>query len=85
MNVRVRVLTIAYRALPVHPIDPSPTPTPTTTATATGTRIIGVTLTVTVTHTFSIRVDAAVTNADSVAWWALVFIHTVRKTVHQPS
>ena len=85
MNVRVSVLTIAYRALSIHPIHPSPTPTPTTTATRT--RITGVTniATFIVTHTVSVRVDNAVTYADSVAWRALVFIHTVRKTVHQPS
>jgi hypothetical protein len=76
MNVRVRALTIEYRALPIHPIDPSPTPTPT----ATRTRI-----TVTVGITVYVRIDDAVTYGDSVAWWALVFIYAIGKTVHQPS
>jgi hypothetical protein len=66
MNVRVRVLTIEYRALPIQPIHPSPTPTPT----ATGARITGVTViaTLIVTATVGVRGDAAVTDGDSVAW-----------------
>lgn len=88
LNVRVRVLTIEYRAVAIHPIDPSPAPT--TTATRTSVRVtVTVTfiviVTVIATVAVNVRIDAVVAYCDSVAWRALILIHTVRKAIHQPS
>ena len=86
MTVRIRALTIEHRALPVRPIHPSPAATATATATRASIRVaVTFIVTDTVTVTGSIRIYTVGTYGANVAWWTLVFIHAIWKTIHQPS